>query len=213
VTGRIIFLTLALAACVRPAAAQVVTLAPLDPKRWDASVNVGWLGGDKHAVAERWNDWYDTFATSVDVGRYWGTNVKTELSATLTSDGSVYANEQLAGPGRPIYISREHSFDVRAVNASATYQFLENTWAHPFVSGGVHIASERERVETLSLGDPFTPVPMSEARTRVDVQPFLSGGAKFYVTEQGFIRSDLSAAFDARGVSRVWWRIGGGIDF
>jgi hypothetical protein len=215
VIGRISFLTLALTACVRAAAAQEVTLTPVDPKQWDASISIGWLGGDKHDVAERWNDWYDTFATSVDVGRYWTPNLKTELSATLTSGGTIYSTQQIAGPGRPIFISREHAFDVRALNASATYQFLENAWAHPFLSAGVHVACERERVATFPfVNDPFPPrAPVRDTRTRVDVQPFISGGTKFYVSEQGFIRTDLSAAFDGRGVSRVWWRVGGGIDF
>ena len=64
-----------------PAAAQTINLSPSDPKRWDATVSIGWLGGNKEGIGDRWNEWYDTFATSVDAGRYWTPHFKTELGA------------------------------------------------------------------------------------------------------------------------------------
>jgi hypothetical protein len=216
VTGRIVILSITLTVCARASAAQTVTLAPVDPKRWDTSVTIGWLGGNKDQIAERWNDWYDTFATSADVGRYWTPHLKTELGATMTSEGSVYSQEAISAPGRPspIFISREHHFRLRALNLSAAYQFFENAWAHPFLAAGVQLGWERGRTETFPLTSPGFPLPPSpDSRTRFDAHPFLSGGAKFYVTEEGFIRTDLSAAYDGRGAARVWWRIGGGIDF
>jgi hypothetical protein len=223
VTGHIPILSLATFLFAQAADAQGISLAPSDPKRWDTSIAIGWLGGDKKELAGEWNEWYDTLATSVDVGRYWTPHLKTDLNVTLTTDGEVYSQEQLSLPGQPFpaFFSREHRFGLKALNLSAAYQFLENEWVHPFVGGGVQLAWERHRVET-----PFPtafgrdgrgplPVPPSSDRdaTRFDPRPFISGGAKVYVTEQGFIRTGLSAAFDGRGTARVWWHIGGGIDF
>jgi hypothetical protein len=223
VTGQISILSLAFILVAQAAAAQGISLAPSTPKRWDTGITIGWLGGDKEELAGEWNEWYDTFATSVDVGRYWTPHFKTDLSATFTTDGEVYSQGQFAVPGQPfpLYFSRQHRFGVKALNLSAAYQLLENTWVHPFVGVGVHLAWERHRIETpfpTAFGrdgrGPF-PVPVSPdpSRTTFDPRPFVLGGAKFYVSEQGFIRTDLSAAFDGRGATRVWWRIGGGIDF
>jgi len=219
VTNRIVCLSFALFACAHTASAQGVTLSESDPKRWDATVTIGWLGGDKEDLTGRWNSWYDSFATSVDVGRYWTTHFKTEAGAVLTTDGTVYAQEQVIVPGRPtpIFFSREYRFGVRALNLSAVYQLFENEWVHPFVAGGVHLGWERQRVETPFVppfaGGPLPPPPPDRSGTVFEAQPFLSGGVKFYVNERGFIRTDLSAAFDRRGATRMWWRVGAGVDF
>ena len=202
--------------------AQTVSLTSPNPRRWDASVTVGWLGGDKEGVARRWNDWYDTFATSIDFGRYWTSHLKIEAGATFTTEGDVYSEQMLSIPGEPspIFFSREHRFAIRAASLGGAYQFFENTWVHPFLGAGLQLAWERERIQT-----PFSPVsgrggrplpipnPTVVGDTRFDPLPFVTGGAKLYVHERGFIRTDLSAAFDARGAARVWWRVGGGVDF
>ncbi len=205
------------------AAAQSISLVPSDPKRWDTSVTIGWLGGNKEEIGGDWDQWYDTFATSVEIGRYWTRHLKTDLGATLTTEGDVYSQEQFTVPGQsfPVFFSRQHRFGVKALHLSAAYQFLENTWVHPFVGAGVQLAWERHRTETpfpTAFGrdgrGPFTVPPLAEIdRARFDSRPFVTGGAKFYVAEHGFIRTDLSAAFDGRGTQRVWWRVGGGMDF
>jgi len=223
VIGRIPVLSLAILLFAHAAAAQTISLAPSDLKRWDASVTIGWLGGNKEEIGGDWDQWYDAFATSVDVGRYWTPHVKTDLSAALTTDGDVYSQEHFTVPGQPspVFFSRQHRFALRAINLSGAYQFLENRWVHPFVGAGLQLAWERQRVESpfpTAFGrdgrGPFTvPPPPFTSGTTFDPRPFVSGGAKFYVTDRGFIRTDLSAAFDARGTARVWWRVGGGIDF
>lgn len=187
------------------AAAQDVSLVPIDPKRWDSTVTIGWFGGNKDAIAGDWNNWYETFATSVDVGRYWTPHLKTEAAAMLTGDGRVYSYLQ----------PHERQFRLRALNLSAVYQALENSWVHPFVAVGVQLGWERQRTQIWVPRRPGDPplIPTEITRTTVDAQPFLAGGTKFYATEVAFIRTDLSAAFDGRGATRVSWRIGGGIDF
>jgi len=223
VKTRLSILSVVAALISHSAIAQTVTLVPSDPKRWDSSVSIGWLGGDKSDIAESWNDWYDTFATSVDVGRYFTPHIKTELGATFTSTGEVYSTDQFVVPTlpSPVFFSREHRFSVNALNVAAAYQWFDNTWVHPFVGAGVQLAWERHRVETPfptaftrdGRGPITVPPVAAESETRFDPRPFLSGGAKFYVSEQGFIRTDLAAAFDGHGATRVTWRIGGGIDF
>jgi hypothetical protein len=219
---RIFIVLVALFACA-PAQAQIVSLTPNNPKQWDFAIDTGWLGGNKDGLAEEWNDWYDTFASSVEVGRYWTPNLKTEASVGVTNTGSVYTQEQVVVPGQPspIFFSREHHFGLTTLRLGATYQFLENSWVHPFVSGGVQLGWERHRVETpfpFFFGrDPQTRIPIPDLdeapRTTFRANPFIGAGAKFYVGERGFIRSDLSAAFDGHGATHVSWRAGAGIDF
>lgn len=210
-------LGVALVLAARPAGAQTISLTPIDPAVWDASVTVGWLGGDKSQIAERWNDWYDTFATSLDVGRYWTPHLKTEVGATFTTGGTVYSQQQAIVPGlrAPVFFTREHRFSLRALNLSASWQAFENAWVHPFVGAGVQVGWEQERADNVPSSREVTPhlPPAGTPGTAFDARPFLSGGAKLYVHERGFIRTDLTTVFDRRGASRVSWRIGAGVDF
>jgi hypothetical protein len=45
------------------------------------------------------------------------------------------------------------------------------------------------------------------------VRPFALGGAKFYVNERGFVRTDLGLAWHEGRVGQITWRIGIGVDF
>jgi hypothetical protein len=204
------------------ATAQTVSTTPRNPPRWDAGVSAGWLAGNKEGVAEEWNDWYDTFAVSVDAGRYWTTHLKTEAGATFTSEGSVYGRDQIALPGQPypIFRFREHHVRVGAISAAAVYQFLENAWVHPFVAAGLSLGWERERTvvpeQILPIGGPRPFVIPATSETHVSsvrARPFIGGGFKFYAGERVFIRTDIGTAFDSRGLSQFTWRAGIGADF
>jgi len=203
------------------ASAQSVTLSPPDPRRWDVAGSVGWLGGNKSELAEEWNSWSDSFATSLDVGRYWTPHIKTEAAITFTGEGSVYSyEERFSAENRiPIVIPREHHFRITALSTAATYQFFENTWVHPFLSAGVQFTEERERsfpqvpFVRSGSGRLDIAVPPPRQATVFSVRPFASGGAKFYVNERGFIRTDLGVAWHDGRVGQVTWRAGIGVDF
>jgi hypothetical protein len=206
----------------RHASAQSISISPADTPRWDVAGSIGWLAGNKSDLAEDWNDWYDTFATSLEVGRYWTPHIKSEAAITYTSEGGVFSHAErfIAEEQITVFIPREHHFRVTAISAAATYQFLENTWVHPFVTGGVHAVQERER--SVSQDVPYhrrdfsrivVPIPQPSAATTWSARPFVAGGAKFYVSERAFVRTDLSAAWQDRRVGHVTWRAGLGIDF
>jgi hypothetical protein len=44
-------------------------------------------------------------------------------------------------------------------------------------------------------------------------RPYLTTGAKFYVSQNVFISSGVRAAFDRRGLAAASWRTGVGVDF
>jgi opacity protein-like surface antigen len=211
-----------LLAAIEAASAQTVSIQPADAKRWDVTGSIGWLAGNKSELGEDWNDWYDTFATSLDVGRYWTPHLKTDVGFVFTTEGEVVSHEERLIPGQrfSIFIPREHHFRVNALNASMTYQFFDNAWVHPFLTAGVQFAEERERA--LSMAVPFfgsdqarleVPLPAPQQATVSSVRPFALGGAKFYVNERGFVRTDLGLAWHKGRVGQITWRIGIGVDF
>lgn len=215
-------LCIVLLACARTAAAQAIDLTPAHPKRWDVSVHAGWLSGNKTEVAEEWNDWYDTFAASVVAGRYWTPHFKIEAGGTFTTEGTVYSTGSVVLPAQPapVFYTRQHHVRLDAFHASAGWQFFENAMVHPFVSAGIHVGRERERTE-IPFGPPFDregrpivlPEPRETTATDIDVRPSVSGGGKFYVSENAFFRTDLSVVLGDGGASRVHWRAGFGVDF
>lgn len=206
----------------RPAAAQTIPLTPPDPRTWDVSVHAGWLSGNMAELAEEWNDWYDTFAASVEVGRYWTPHFRTDIGATFTTEGSVFSSARLdpPPPDLPVFYTLQHHVRLDAFTASAGYQFFENTWVHPFVNAGVHVGRERTRT-VAPFGAAFDrtgrpiplPIPAETVATDVAAHPYVGGGAKFYVTENGFFRTDLVVVPGSGGAARVHWRAGFGVDF
>ena len=221
-TARTIACCLAVLCCSHIAFAQTVVLVPADTRRWDVTGSIGWLAGDKSEFAENWNEWYDSLATSLDVGHYWTPHVKTDAGVLFTSEGSVYSHQERRIPGEnaSIFVPREHHFRVTAFSASATWQFLENTWVHPFLSAGVQFTNERERafsqdVSFVRRDSTRVPVPIEPPRqaTVFSVRPVAAGGAKFYVNERAFVRTDLGVAWHEGGVAQVTWRAGIGVDF
>ena len=209
--------------CSHAAFARSVTISPADPKRWDVAGSIGWLAGNKSDIAEEWNDWYDTFATSLEIGRYWTPHVKTEAGVIVTTEAGVFARQQPFIPdgGSPIFIPREHHFRVTAFSAFATYQFFENTVVHPFLGAGVDLNWEHERSETpeqiVPTRDPrvTTVLPAEEdvTDTRFTARPFVTAGFKAYFSERGFFRSDIKTSFGDGRAAHVVWRAGIGVDF
>jgi len=219
---RVTFVLGAVLLAASVASAQTISTTPREPARWDAGGAVGWFAGNKEGLADEWNDWYDTFAASLAVGRYWTTHLKTEAAATFTNEGSVYGRDALVIPGQPypIFRFREHHFGMTAISAAAVYQFLENAWVHPFVSAGVSLGWERDRSivpgQVLPAGGLRPLVIPASTETRhvsMEARPVVGGGLKCYTGERVFIRTDVGALIDAHGVSHVIWRIGVGTDF
>jgi hypothetical protein len=219
---RVLLCAFVLLCCSHAAFAQTVILSTSDSRRWDVAGSVGWLGGNKSDIAENWNDWYDTFAASVDAGYYWTPNFKTEAGVTVTTEGMVFSQSEHRVPGDfvSVFVPREHHFRVTALSTAATYQFFDNTWVHPFLSAGVQLTEERERA--FSLDVPYfrrdltridVPIPAPRRATVFSVRPHVMGGAKFYVNERGFVRTDLGVAWHDGKVAQVTWRDGIGVDF
>ena len=205
----------------RTAAAQqpAISLTPADPARWDIAGSVGWLGADTSGAGTIGDDWYDTFAGAVSIGRYVTPHLKTEIHGGMTGEGRVYRVEELPLPGAPpVFRAQEHYFRSATIGAGVFYQFFDNQWFHPFAGGGIEVLRERDRVE---VQPPFGPVPgrvlpplttPPSPRVTYAARPFVATGFKWYVAERAFVRTGVQASFSNHGTTHVVWTAGIGAD-
>jgi opacity protein-like surface antigen len=200
------------------AAAQqpAISLMPADPAQWDIAGSVGWLGADT-AGATIGDDWYDTFAGAVSIGRYVTPHLKTEIHGGMTGEGRIYRVEELPLPGAPpVFRAQEHYFRSATIGAGVFYQFFDNQWFHPFAGGGIEVLRERDRVE---VQPPFGPVPgrvlpppPPSPQVTYAARPFVATGFKWYVAERAFVRTGVQASFSNHGTTHVVWTAGIGAD-
>ena len=205
------------------ASAQTLSLTPANPTRWDASFHAGWFGGSRPMPSRSDPAWYDAAAIDGSVGYYWTPNLKLEADFGTTGVGDVYVFEIIEIPGLPYgqYRGRAHQLRSTSLGLGATYQFLENRWFHPFVSGGALVAHETERA---AFTEPFVvyrsptdrvvlpPLPaLSDSSTHA--RPFGAVGFKAYLSERAFFRSDLRVSASTSDRGTVAWRAGFGFDF
>lgn len=216
--GRAVLLALTLA----PAAAQaqqapLVTLAPENPARWEAAGFAGWAAAQSGPAT--WEDWSDAASFGAATGYYWTPHIKFEGDVAATTWGRVFVQEPLGQPGRPVssFVFGEQRFRSLRGSGAAVYQFLQNTWLHPFAGVGVEVSREwsrRDLQEQAICESPCPPVQRTrEATERTRARPIAVAGFKWYVAERAFLRSEIRASFSARRTESVQWRVGVGVDF
>ena len=192
-------------------ALAAVILAPADYPRWDAAGNVAWLTGTDSGTPADYRGWFNAATIGGTVGYYWSPHLKLEAGVDNASRAAFYTTGRQPVPGSPfpVFTSSRHDVALRTVSAVASYQFLENAWAHPFVSGGAEVAYADDRIETFA--DPRTTALTRSTTTTL--RPTVGGGVKLYVSPRAFVRTDAHWTIDSGGVARFRWRTGIGVDF
>jgi hypothetical protein len=204
--------------------ALIPDVASAQPK-WDIAGAGGFLAGytprpeDATGYQETW---FQNIQGAAIVGRHFSTHLKLELEASLTTRGSQFRERLVNVPGTttPYSIGSEVFTQVGSVGASATYQFGRNEWVHPFVQAGVSADFDRQTVRTweqfVYSGGRLPPQRVVEERmdgptTHRAIRGVIGGGAKLYVSERAFFRTDSRWTF---GRDRHHWaaRIGFGVD-
>jgi hypothetical protein len=204
------------------AAAQTrkVSLVTSDAPRWDASGSAGWFGRSRTSSETVLGDtWSNAGSFAASLGYHWTPHLKIEGEVATSSTANFYTFETLTAPDRlPTFRSSEHGVKTTSATGRVVYQFLDNRWVHPFVTAGVEVARDRDRIETrippIAPASPFSP-PLVELTTRTtsSVHPVFGGGFKFYVAERAFIRTDTRFSFDRDGLANSSWVAGMGFDF
>lgn len=193
---------------------------------WDFTVSTGFQFDDD---AHDWvpatfsgGSWDGAWGLQFDLGHYWTSHLKTEASAALLTNRRHYGYEELVVNGRPAQASWYGDARRGYVSGAVTWQFLDNAFAHPFVSAGVRLNvvdlhRRREGYAWSWIGGPSTsfPIePIDERKTLLQARPYVAAGYKsYFYNERTFLRSELSLGAGPHGVSQWGLRIGVGFDF
>jgi hypothetical protein len=195
------------------------SLVPATFPRWDASGSIGFLAVKTSDTRRSWGDWEQKADYRLDLGRYWTTHLKTDVAVTTSNPWDDYESEVVAIPGVPRgYAYNTVDRHLHHIAPAVTWQFRQNTFMHPYVSGGVKVGILNEHryrnADTYRFSGLSYPVPdLDERRTVVFARPFVAGGFKSYISRSVFTRTEGRVAFAPDGVRQVSLIVGVGVDF
>jgi opacity protein-like surface antigen len=171
------------------------------------------------------DNWVNTRLIGVVAGRHFTPHLKAELDWSITSDGYRSVTRTVAVPTYPYPVpySTEERHRISRLDASLVWQFHDNQWAHPFVQIGAAVSSDRVITQSwpqwVYVGGtrPEHRVVISDGgesdpSTTTGASLLLGGGAKVYVSQRLFIRTDGRATFGRAGQT-LHLRAGFGVDF
>ena len=209
-------------------------VAPSSPvtqlPKWDVDASIGAFNMSQQAIdneqraanpdRESYADWTAP-AYGVDAGRYWTPHLKFGVGFVQRHHHNTVDVEPVALAGIPnqpsIFVFTNKTMTLATVSASATYQFRENAFIHPYVSGGAQMAWLREhrfRDQTTGASPyPYTVLALDERNYQLLTRPFVAGGAKLYFNQKVFTRPDALLAFGRGGFSNSTFRVAFGADF
>jgi opacity protein-like surface antigen len=196
--------------------------------RWDVAGSVGLFAGYRpraDGAAGYQDQWRHNVQVGATIGRHLTPHLKLELEGTATNGGRQFRERVVTIPGYPYPypIGSEVTTSVRSIGAALTWQFRENEWVHPFVQAGIATDFDRVTVRTWEQffhGTPrpgATPERLAEEHiegptTTRHVRAIVGGGAKLYVSEAAFVRTDGRWSFDPEQ-HNLAFRLGFGVDF
>jgi hypothetical protein len=181
---------------------------------------VAWQFADVDSDGPYANDWHSSLFGGLGAGWHWTPHWKTEIDFGASDEDTVYRTTSIVINGQTAFQPSWLRYSRRTLGVSQQYQFYENAWFHPHLAAGVNLTWE-ERTETFDRsvfygpGPFYGPVP--EARTEgptteFTLRPFVAAGAKIYVAERAFIRTDIRFAI-RNGFDETLTRLGFGFDF
>jgi hypothetical protein len=207
-----------------PALAQDASVAPVGPQmpKWELGAGFGLLAARSGEFSSPctcgYEYWKQMAEYRFDLGRYWTTHVKASLSLGVSPEFKDYKNGVVVVDGVSRFVSNERTARVTSIAPAVTYQFFENAFMHPYVTGGVRVTAINEhRFRTTRnyppVATPYPGPPLEEQRTIVVARPFMSAGLKSYFNEQAFLRTEAIVALGGKGITQVTLNLGVGVDF
>jgi hypothetical protein len=214
------------------AEAQSTSELPFDSAqgmpRWDVNLTAGFLGARPEEVGSPYgDDWYTEGRYGVSAGYFWTRHFKTELEFATSGEGDRYVTRTVTVPGflGPYPVNYQQFHRLQQATARAAWQFLDNTWVHPYVNAGFVFDVERRRKYVPEQfhyvgSDPRNPanrvVLADEQSTGPDYEYrrglALGGGAKFYVSQGAYINTAVQWTYSKPAATFSW--IGGfGVEF
>ena len=200
--------------------------APDEQPKWDFGVTAGLLEvRPEDYNAAYGDDWFFEGRYAASIGRYWTRNLKTEIEFAASGEGKRYVQEYALLPGapQPYPYSYEQFHRIQHTTARVVYQFLDNAWAHPWVSAGVIYEADRQHqflpARYQYNNDPRTGPPLMlarETRTAATTDHRVGGsigfGSKFYVSTDSYVNTGLIVS-RTKPTTTISFIAGFGIDF
>ena len=198
-------------------------------RRWDVAPFGGIVAvnapveGETEGYRE---NWFHTGQWGVTLGWHLATHLKLEIDAAATGTGTQFVQRIVTVPGQAgrYPVGAEAETSVRSLGAQATWQFFDNEWVHPYVFGGVAAQFDRRSVRVWEQnyygGSPpfhgnqivLVPEGREGPTTTTRVSGVFGGGAKLYVNERTFFRTEARVAA-APAHQSLSFRAGLGFDF
>lgn len=189
-------------------------------RRWDVSGGVGLQTVAAKDLGRSYSAWEGRWQPRIQVGRYLTPHLKVEVMGGSPATYEFYESTPVSLPGTPGPVFTTTAYRVRSLSVTslATYQFLDNAFAHPFVSTGIDVGYRQTREtrdeQTRRQNGVTLIVPASRtSRNAVVLRPLVAAGFKSYFNERVFLRSETSLAFGRATATRVGLRLDLGIDF
>ena len=197
-----------------------------DFKKWDFGTSVGMFEVAPGDDDDAYDEWYLEGRYSASIGRYWTRNLKTEIEFATSGEGSQFRQGYVRPPGsnaiHPFTYEQHHR--IQQATARVVYQFLDNTWVHPWMSAGVVYEMDHQRFDVppgflYSSYDPRVPLPVPIVpqttpgkSTDHRVGGSIGAGTKVYVSPNSYFNTGIVASFTKP--SATWtFLLGFGIDF
>jgi hypothetical protein len=116
------------------------------------------------------------------------------------------------------YAGVEVAARLTTIAPSITYQFLDNDFMHPYVTGGVRVGIVNlHRTRHASFysdrGQTVDVPAIDERRLVLNARPFAAAGFKSYINHRTFVRTEALTAFGVSGPTQVTLHLGIGVDF
>ena len=191
--------------------------AQTDAPVWDVTGSVGLLEArfHRHGGHPVGSDvWSAERRYAVGLGHYWTEHLKTEVELTTSGESSTYG---FIHPSSVEVLNRLDQVSVRTV-----WQFGENRWVHPYISGGVVGDRARARIRIPTqyqypsgrTSGPMilTPESVSEPSWDRQIGFTIGAGAKLYMSPNAFFNAGVINTY-SKAAATVSLVAGLGIDF
>jgi hypothetical protein len=204
------------------AAAGAQTARTAQPKMpvWDTDFSLGLISNSAKDEGQT-RDRSSTHADArFDIGHYWTQHVKAEAGVGFLNTWDDYEFESFPVPALPGggYSVIEKSLRMTIVTPAVTYQFLENQFAHPYVSVGARVVfletHSTRSAQTYTQNRIANSVPaLDRTDFTVLARPVVAAGYKSYFNERTFMRSEVQVSLGPDGRPYPALRVGFGFDF
>jgi hypothetical protein len=194
---------------------------------WDVTATAGLFQSKPDGAEGPYgDDGYFTGRYAASVGHFWTPHLKTEVEFATTGEGSRYTNRSANVPGVPAYypLNVHETFRLHQLSGRVVWQFLENTWVHPYVFGGITADAQRHSTYIpqqyyYPTNDPRNPghrilvtPEVDESRTDYSAGAIAGFGTKIYVSSKSFFNAGFTISH-AKPATTASFIAGLGVDF